>query len=651
MPIRVFEYGLGEPTTRADLDRVVEQMHKAHVYRNLLTEMERARRLAVHETMAAHPDMAPLEARLADLVTLRDEARQAISTARGATRSRSETPQMRARAADLGRQIRETRALIKDQRKAVTLAVKPQLEAIEEAHRQRIRDARAVCGVYWGTYLLQESDADRARQEIFPPKFRGWRGEGRVSVQLQQGVTIEEMFGDHTQLHIDAVHDTAHDQGARRGDRRRARRTNLWLRVGSDAQRRPIWAQWPLVYHRPLPPGTRVKIATVSRRRHDCRSWDWRLHLTVEIPDEATRAAPAEGVIALNLGFCQRPDGTLRAGYMVGDDGTSREILLPRSVIDAMNRCDGIRSVRDKNMDAMKAAMSAWLATLRAEHEKFVLEVGVISEGEAPSCWGPAWDRVAAYIALGGPALPAWFAERAATLHAWRSADRFRAMAFRWRANRFACDEEGFRILEGGTDGHNGWRDNRDSWRHRDEHLERYESGMRRRALLRRRETYRIIAARVQAQYRIMLLDDTDLRDFQRSPVTESSEVEITPVKRNRGLVAGSELRLVMVNAFGPDRVVKGKPSTVRCHACGTVNDWDRRDGERMHTCSACGKPWDQDENACKNMIQDYYRDLRAQKDEPPPEAAPARLSRSARLRKARTRKVDESATAVADKP
>jgi len=631
VPIRVFEYGLRAPIVNGEL--VEQQMRAAHVYRNLLTEMERARRQAVRDVMAAHPDMAPIEARLAEIVARRDGVRKAIATTRGITRSRSESPEQRALARELGSQIRDLRAEIKSNRKAVVEAVKPELDRIEEESLRKRKEARANCGVYWGTYLLQEADADRARQEVFAPKFHAWRGEGRVSVQIQKGITLDELYGQDTQLHIDAVPESAHDPGVRRGDRRRARRTLVRMRVQSDGGK-PVWAVWPMRYHRPLPPGSLIKVATISRRRHDCRSWDWLLHITVEIPDAAMRPAPASGVVAINLGFCQRQGGTIRSGYMVADDGTEQEILLPRSVIDAIDKCDSIRSIRDKNMNTLKTQMGLWIATTRETYEKIAREIATDHRPLPPDVDG-AWSRFCLYVAMNGPAWPAWFADAAATLHAWRSPDRFRRLAFWWREHRFRGDTIGFNLLEGGPNGTNDWRTEQTSWRYRDEHLERYESGMRRRALLRRRETYRVLAARATAQYRTLLLDDTDLRNFQRSPPPESESVEIRAVKRNRGLAAGSELRLTMVNAFGADRVVKMAPTTKPCHACGTINTWDRREAGRSHQCSHCGAYWDQDANACRNMLAQYAQDLISAQAAPQEEKKP-RLSRSQRLRKNR---------------
>lgn len=646
MPARVYEYGLLPPTINAEL--VGEQMRKAHVYRNLLTEIERRRREAVRLVMLGHPDIGPLEAQITELVAQRDAARQIIVTARRATRSRSESAEQRQAVRDLGAQIKVLREQARTVRRDVIQAVKPQLDVIDEAARQEVRDARGRCGVYWGTYLLQEADADRARQEKSPPNFRPWRGEGRISVQLQGGISIEDMLScADTQLRVEPVPDDAFSLAVRRGVRRRAQRSRIWIRVGSNG-RAPIWAAFPMIYHRPLPPGARIKVATITRRRRDCRTWSWLLHLTIDIPETTVlRPVPATGAVAVNLGFCLRAAGDIRVGYAVGTDGvgaaaTEEEILTPRtqrgSLLDSLGKASSIQGFRDKWMDRMKALLSQWFSGLQELHDRIVKRVADDAAGLARDGGRDGvWIRLHMYQTLAGPALPPWFYTALTTMHAWRSADRFRALAFRWRAERFPSDTLGFNVLEGGTDGKNGWRDERDSWRYRDEHLERYQTGTRRHALLRRREHYRITAARLAATYKTLVIDDSDLSTFQRSPRPESEAVDKAPIKYQQTVAAASELRLSLVNAFGPARVVKISPSTVACHHCGTINEWDRANAERLHSCTGCGKTWDQDANACRNMLRQYQLELEHPPQEDKPKAKPTRSQRLRGNRQAAT--------------
>lgn len=599
---RNYQYGLGFPDVNAAL--VDEQIWRAHCYRNVLTAIERDRRDEIRAAMSGHADMAPLEERAAALAAQRDRARTELLAQRRAARARTDTTAQRATVRELGTQLREVRGQIKALRAAVAAdpIVKAKLDAASERAYARVREQRATCGVYWGTYLLQESDADRARREKTAPRFRRWNWEGRVSVQLQGGLDLDDLESD-TQLQIlrvapenrrwrgrpqDPAQIRRHSQACgtkpRTDDRGYAR---LRLRIGSDDNRAPIWAEWPLLTHRPLPPGARIKVATVTKHRKNIHDWVWQLTLTVDDSAAAARPAPAAGAVALNLGFCLRPGGDLRSGYLVGDDGREYEVLVKRRIIDALGKADAIQGVRKQNLETLRAAFSAWRATVTP---------------------------------------PETFAERIERVYAWESTDRFRRLAYHWRGARWDGDEEGFALLE--------------AWRYRDQHLGNYESGLRRTALLRRRESYRELAAQLAARYHTLVIDDTDLRDFQRAPLPESEDTEIAAVKRQQTVAACYSLREALVNAF-TGRVAKRSAVdlTRRCHVCGVLNEWDRLTRERLHTCSGCGATWDQDPNACCNLLREHQRAAAdgetARADNP----APRKPSRSDRLRAARLKR------------
>lgn len=842
--IRVYEYGLTPPHTNAE--RVDEQMVKAHRYRNMLVEIERERRAKVRAAMGAHPDLAPLEEELRSLVAERDVVRGNIQQQRRRTRSRSEPQEWRQAAKDLAAKIKPLRERVKAVRKAVAedSTVKIRMDEAESDAKNRLKKARAECGVYWGTYLLQEAAADQARKERTPPKFVRWRGEGRVSVQIQGGIGLEGvggLFGADTQVHVVRPDPRAWDPGSRRGVRRRMSRTILRLRVGSEGagNRRPIWAEWRMVMHRPIPAGAIIKVVTVSRRRRDCVSDEWRVQFTVDVSAcQPVRVAPATGVVALNLGFCQRGNG-IRSGFLVGDDGMEREILVEKSdniremsratsssdvallynqtspevhtgqpvdtavpghgrhdartghaargqcqtspedpgpvrlgyqenststsiveacveacpadretrpaapgparpgyqenststpvettsklvetspedpgpphltrqppnwIINGLSKADSIRSFRDRAMDKMKALMVTWgrgeqidaaavVDTIReftkdeparkpelpdafkdeptlssdrgvsldqpgganagtvAKAEPTRSDVGRWQVMDQPGDIGTTKDELARQPdevsrldRPGGPIstrdeptrrpdqMPEWFTKATDTMHAWRSAERFRRLAYEWREQRFPGDEIAFALL---------W-----AWRSRDEHLERYESGLRRSALRDRREGYRILAAQMARRYRFLVIDDTDLADFQRNPAVESKEVAIPTVKRNQRVAAGSELRTCMINAFGEERVIRldHKDMTRRCHLCGHINEWDRLAADRCHTCDGCGARWDQDFNNGKNLLAEHRRSI--ERGDTPTKHA-RKPSRSDRFREARAASANSAA-------
>jgi transposase len=176
------------------------------------------------------------------------------------------------------------------------------------------------------------------------------------------------------------------------------------------------------------------------------------------------------------------------------------------------------------------------------------------------------------------------------------SPDRFRFVALLWRHRRFAGDEGAYDLIE--------------TWRKRDLHLDQYELGLRRAAAGRRREAYRVAAARLSARYRTIIVDDTDLRDLAKNPTIGSDEPKISTIKHQQRSAAGSVLRGAMQNAFF-GRCEKGSAAwmTRCCYQCGSVDlDWETRDGKRDHTCPSCNATWDRDANLCRNLIRERSR-------------------------------------------
>jgi hypothetical protein len=717
LSVRVYEYGLLPPTVNAEL--VEQQLQLAHRYRNMLTEIERDRRTQVREIMSSHQDMAPLQERINELTAQRDAKRDAIKKQRSATRSRSESKADRDAIKELNEQIKQVVLQIKSIRASVAKdpAVQLGLKEADAVARQRVRDERARCGVYWGTYLLQEADADRARQESSMPKFEPYRGNGRLSVQLQGGLELADLWGSSTQLQISPVSRDANDPNVPRGMRRRASRTVVRMRI-SSVKSRPVWAEWPMVMHRPLPEGAVIKVATILRRKRDCVSWYWRLQLTVDTTAciDARSEAPARGALALNLGFCVRPGGTIRSGYLLGSDGHSQEVLVVKSdlyrgkkmspeeaaraetwITNGLKKADDIRSIRDNNLNIMKAAFAPWCARMAElrdqpasrdrttqdqpddrdafgdtghtgeldrpggrsrdmhltpeqpglpgteEPQNLERPVGLTGqENRVPQSVGYLEQPGDSGTNIGSIAHPqeqpgspghqvrefpkhpgAWFFEAASHVGMWLSAARFRALSLRWESERFAGDEEGFTLLR--------------EWRDRDEHLERYEAGIRGSALRDRLEAYRNIAAQMAKRYRTLIIDGTDLSKYQDAGPVEGDKRDSDVVRRNQRIAAGSLLRGALMNAFGPDRTSKMPPGkrTTTCHRCGKLNDWDRAAAStRLHTCSGCGVQWDVDANFCRNLLADWAT---TQLEPPTAIEEPKKPSRSQRLRQAAT--------------
>lgn len=559
--MKVYRYGLLRPLENAPL--VASQMRAAHRYRNILVEIERGRRFALRTLMSSFTSISELE------VTCRDREAGVVAAVRAAASANSETrrlPSPELRAAIVTARMSKRTAL--DELREARARLKPEIERqkddIEERAKWLRKNAREHCGVYWGTYQLIE-DADMASRktplydgaESNDPRFLRWSGEGQVSVQLQGGLGLDELETD-TQVRIEPADvPTGADPTSKRSARRRY--CMLAMRVSSTGKARvPVWAKWPMVMHRPLPEGAVIKRATVALRKIGPRD-EWSVTITVDRSASAgssnpRRAAP-ERSVGIDVGWRQL-DGATRVAAWHGSDGAFGELVLPEQLLSQVRKADDLRAIRDRAFNIARDALVV------------------------------ALDRTTG----DDPETAPWLTEATSTLSQWRSPARLAALAVRWRDKGFSPEQaEAYAALE--------------AWRYHDHHLWEWETSQRTKALRHRREVFRIFAAGLAKRYEKLVLEEFDLRPMARHESPESGVAENTSARSMRQLAAPSELRLVLVNAFGGAEKVPAHDTTRTCNACESVQQWDQA-AEISHTCSACGVRWDQDANAALNILR-----------------------------------------------
>lgn len=578
--VRVYKYGLLPPTAQAD--RVREQMRLAHVYRNVLVEIERGRRAAVRSAYATLGDGASIQTAADEAEELLAAALRDLKAARSKARTRAAGTEVLRQAVTAARTVKiAAMARLREHRRSLREdpVVMAEISRIEALSAGLVRGARALSGLYWGTYLLVEAAHDAMRKRPLydgavpnDPHFERWRGDGRIGVQLQGGLTVAEMAsGQDSRLRLLPRSDRP-DETRREGKIARARR-GLALRVGSDG-RAPIFAEWSLILHRPLPQGATIKWAIVHLRRHGPRE-EWSVDLTLELAERAAPLDPAGGsMVAVDVGWRRLLAETdvgwrklpliegddagpeLRVGSWLGDDGQRGEIRVPARLLRALEKPSELRSLRDEKLDVVKAEMGRALADL-------------------------------------GAGLPDWLREATRTLAAWRSAARLAVVARRWRQARFPGDAAAYDLLQ--------------AWAKKDHHLWAWESGTARSSLRWRREVYRIAASQMAKRYAIVVLEDLDLRVFARRKPVEDAAGEAQQPRTQRQRVAASSLVQALREAFhaaGGDVLLVPAADTTRvCGTCGSVEVFDAA-REVWHACGACGTAWDQDQNACVNMLR-----------------------------------------------
>lgn len=582
---RVYSYGALPPTSGGE--RMEEQFKLAHRYYNELISIYRRRRERIAQIQKEHGTLGPL---LSAVATAESELEAAVTRVKASKAGRAVVD---AEAAEMLRAVRvllrSARARVKEGRAALRDELKPLYGGVTDALRAEVRGARAACGVYWGTYLKIEEaaeQADRASGPV-PPRFRSYDGSGKLAVQLQHGIAVNEVMSClDTRLRIQAPPADTYDLPRHR--RRIASRTKAWVRIGStsaaestsaDSPPRngsPIFVEVPIVLHRPLPPDASIKWAWLLRRRIGLH-FEYRLQIVLEAESFSALRSCGDAraqAIAIDLGWRNLPDGGgIRVAYWHDTDGAHGQVRVPEKVSLGLAKCDDLRSIRDNNFNAIKLGLRAWLGTQ--------------------------------------PEIPEWLRERVTHLHQWHAQGRLAGLLRLWRAQRIAGDEDIWTRME--------------SWAKQDRHLLAWEAHQRDRRINHRRETYQVWATQIARQYRTVVLERFDLTAFATLELPEDGDPADGLLQRYTArLAAPGELREAIIKAAARTgaAIVQNagdtRHSTTECDCCGTVG---AATPQLMIVCNACGVEHDQDARAARNLLRRWRE--RDSGDVPPSKSSP----------------------------
>jgi hypothetical protein len=578
-PAKNYAYGIKAPTANAEL--VDEQMLLAHRYRNRLCELELARRQKVDDVLQQFkPELLRLREEEQNLVDKLDAIVAQVNLRRSQARSRKKlTKEESAQRKQLRDELRPVRKRIKEIRECLFKPkeilekaqkakdgdpIKKRIPELHEAVKQQpqvaallakvdeedIEDrkkARAESGLYWGTYLHVEQSCQPFRKGR-PPRFKPWRGDGTLAVQIQNGATLDEIMEcDNTKLQIDWVNTETLANGDR-GDRRAAARTKIRVRIASTPTKDPVWAEFDLFLHRDLPEGSKVKWAKIIRRRVATQH-EWKLVLAVENKAGFPRPGAATGgSVGIDLGW-RTVAGKLRVGYYHGSDGLSEELYLEREMVDSWHHVDKKRSERDKDFNDTREVFVEW----RKEHKSTE---------------------------------PEWMKEMCQHIHQWKTPRRLATVVLKWRDKRFDGD---------------GWIYNTiEEWRKRDKKAYEHQENRRHKLQRRRTQIYRKWIRDLRARYQDLYIENINWAEMKRKPGIEETEVnKIARYWQNVASVGALASICVEADALK----VQATHSTQECQHCGQNDGFDAA-CELRHTCTLCGCEWDQDQNAAANILK-----------------------------------------------
>ena len=552
---------------------VGEQLFLQNRFWNALVESEREFSKKYHEIVDGSEERIQLLKSEIQAINDRiDAIREDIKFGRKkARKSTGKSDKEKAAIKDLSAKRKEIYGELKLLRAEVRNRIKPVLHELEGERRLAVKTLRqeyAGKGLYWGNYNAVLDGYDKARTRTLKAggqlKFHRFEGTGRLTCQIQGGMTIGEAFGCKDQrFQIDPLPAGAWTHPKRSG-RRKKQRTVARVRVGTGEKRSPIWFEIPITMHRPVPDSALIKSVSISIKKVANRR---KYFLNITVVDNEVRSVERTGrVAAINFGWRKILDKDIRVAYLVDGDGkeypiTMRSMYETGDFLRAQERVQSLSSTRRTNFNDVKASLVKW-------------------------------------IAGNGDALPEWFSEAVKTIGKWESQARLASLMYEWRSKRFDGDEKMFETAE--------------LWRRQDKHLWLWEANLRKKIQARRLDGYRNIAARLAGEYDVIVHDSMVLASIRRKRGAEEGVDTQTSSRRLANLAAPASLKSEIKRAMeaAGKMFVGGDPKriTTTCPFCnGNTGDDPRKDV--LVACGKCGKIYDQDWAAGKNLLYRFLED------------------------------------------
>lgn len=553
---RIWSFKAKPPESAETSAYLGARMHDAHEFRKALVALENQRRERVAAVLAVFDPSIPVldqayEKARAEKWALEEALKARNQQARTRTATKADRERKRALQAEVNRLKADLKAV-----KAVAYAdegVKVQLAAIDAQHEERRKEAGHASPLRWDVldFIKHSRNKDRSGP---PPRYPRWDEEQMLAFRFKDPLLWSAaLAGSDERLKITILPPgpNADPHSARSQHKHRAIvdfRTDPETRVRLTVH---LYRQPPL--------DTRIKYLYLHRhlvgRRHT-----WEVQFVLGRDSWPRDDQAAEGACGVDLGWRVVPDG-LRVAYAVGDDGAEHVLTLPHDLLSAWAKVEDLQSIRDLNFDAVRERLVGWIASHRRLLPRWHLEeLGYARKRDNRS---------------------------RTQLSTWKSPEALSWVVRHWRDHRFEGDEAIFETLE--------------AWRKQNRHLYDWQTGQRRQVNRRRDDLYRKFARRLARSYQLARLRAVNYRELKGRPEPDESDSKRQARLHAQHAAPGRLAQFIREAMTAHARIPADHPLGT-CHACEHRDDFDAA-AERVHTCSACGATWDQDQNAALNLL------------------------------------------------
>lgn len=554
-----FRYGLLDPLNW-DQD-CHEHLFLMNRLWNTLVEIERKHRDRYREIVGSDEAVEPIHKQIAELKAEQAALREERKRRRKVARARVQTPEIDDRLREIATNLQTLTAEAKAVRVEAKERMREPLKALNTEHFEAVKSARQNSGLWWGNYnaiiASYETARSRAMKDGAELRYRRFTGEGRFTVQIVGGASVDEITSGKKQASIDLLEQPVPGRGGKPLPRLSI---TVYTKDGD-----PRLLTFPIVYDRPLPDGCRVQMVTVTRRRCATR-WQYAAVFTcrVERPSVST---VNERECAINLGFRQVPGdrpGSVALKVATLYDGERCETLeLPSRWMYRMDDIERIQQQRDEGLVKIVDELRAqWPNRPQEFRDCTDIEERLSRLLQTPR-FSP--NKLAGITLRWRDQHPDVWPDMLDELERWRKLDK----------------------LDVPRQG--GWE---------------IQANKRDKLLLQRREIYRLFARRIAQEYGVIRIGKMDLRKMAQIESSDGTETELHQLaRRNRQRAALYQLQQeikLQAEKFGALVEIIDGPFTVTCNSCGSRCAVT---ADRMHACEHCSAVWDQDENAARNIL------------------------------------------------
>lgn len=486
--------------------------------------------------------------------------------------------------------------------------------------------ARTFYGMYYGTYQYIHAAVEQAikTSETFP-SFKRWEGEGRVGapVDTNSGLSVDSILNCKYEsgvwsdsgnfvLQIQNVPDEIWEQKNSRAHGSISQPNTSWsqktrtsMRICIDSlgrsgkNRVPVWVEFPLVMHRPLPKHGKIVGAWISVYKRGSKT---RYELQMQIQDEShlvPKKPHGDGTIAFNFGY--RASG--RVAFALDDSNASQEMLVDSKVEQKLDLADHRRQIREKAANYMRDSLFRW-------SEKFGFPDSFL-RNEGKMLVIPHWS--------GDQSRSRSIKERSLKkkiellVHSNESSlsDKLQRIYGEWRYvvainNIFSsvglvdvllrpADLEIFEELS--------------VWSLDDKSLFSIEAGSRFKSRLMRKNQIHIWAHKICDENSVVLIENTNYAKIKKNAKEKRGDMSVglvTSISRRRDAYAPGDTRRIIEEVAKARGLIVKKVNSADLtrihHACGHDGPWDASPSIE-HVCEKCNVKFDQDKNFCEGLI------------------------------------------------